>query len=38
MTTHTYGACPGTPYMPANQQKIHDHRNIVDAVAVLCHA
>src|SRR6266478_1595523 len=36
--THTYGACPGAPYMPANEQKIHDHRNIVDAVAMLCNA
>src|SRR6266436_1752276 len=38
VSTHTYGACTGAPYMPANEQKIHDHRNIVDAVALLCNA
>src|ERR1700683_156531 len=35
VSTHTYGACSGSSYMPANKQKIHDQRNVVDPVALL---
>src|SRR6202035_5038148 len=38
VSPHTTGSCPGAPYVTANQQKIHDHRNIVDSVALLCNA
>ena len=38
VSAHTYGACSGAPHMSANQQKIHDHRDIVDAVALLGNA
>ena len=38
VSTYTYGACSGTSYVPSNEQQIHDHRNIVDAVALLCNA
>ena len=30
-----YGACAGAAYVAAYEQKIHNHRNIVDAIALL---
>ena len=36
MSAHAYSACSWTPNMAPNEEKIYDHRNVVDSVALLC--
>src|SRR5580692_307949 len=38
VATHANGPRAGAADISSNKQKIHDHRNVVDAVAVLCNA
>src|SRR5215469_7679131 len=35
MPADTYGSCTGAPHVAANEEEIHNHRDVVDAVALL---
>jgi hypothetical protein len=38
VSTHTDSACPGASDVTANEQKIHDHRDVINAIALLRYA